>query len=108
VIKREGDKMWNSYDNGTTLGTEGSENGIIVKDEEHSDGARITLEKEAHGVPYAITCGIYGLFVHTVYCSDIESSMKQYENMKKDIEKILIELNDDNMSDLLDEFVNKY
>jgi len=90
VIKRKGGRMWNSYDNGTTLGTEGSENEIIVKDEEHSDGARITLEKEADGVPFAITCGVYGLFVHTVYCSDIGSSMKQYEDMKKDIKKILM------------------
>lgn len=36
--------MWSKIDNGVTIGTEGSEKWIIVKDEEHREGARITLE----------------------------------------------------------------
>ncbi|MDK2801648.1 MAG: hypothetical protein PWQ70_3267 [Clostridiales bacterium] len=100
--------MWYLFDNGSTIGTKGSENGVIIKDEEHESGARITLEKKVnHGIHFAITCGIYGLFVHTVYCSDSEKSTK-YESIKQDIDGLLKELNDDNMSELVDEFVNKY
>ncbi|MTK13686.1 MAG: hypothetical protein F8N39_16950 [Clostridiaceae bacterium] len=71
-------------------------------------GARITLEKEVNrGIPFAITCWIYGLMVHTVYCSDFEKDMK-YESLKQYIERLMKELNDDNISELVEEFVNKY
>lgn len=43
----------------------GSEGGIILLDEEYHQSCRITLEKcERY---YAITCGIYGSMVHTVF-----------------------------------------
>jgi len=34
--------MWSEIDNGETIG---SESGEIIKDEEHSKGARLTIEK---------------------------------------------------------------
>ncbi len=58
--------MWLPYDNGATDGQAGSEGGVILRDEEHDLGARITLERDcSHGVPFAVTCGIYGWFFHT-------------------------------------------
>ena len=51
---------WHAYGNGTSTGMKGSEGGTIVLDEEHSDGARITLEQGGHTAPWAITCGVYG------------------------------------------------
>ncbi len=58
--------MWRSFDNGVTVGQLGSEGGIIVRDEEHEAGARITLERNcSRGVPFSVTCGIYGWFFHT-------------------------------------------
>ncbi len=58
--------MWVAFDNGATIGQRGSEGGIIVRDDEHGDGARITLERGcAHCVPFAVTCGVYGWFFHT-------------------------------------------
>ena len=57
---------WRPFDNGVTIGQRGSEDGIILIDEEHELGARITLEREcSNGVPFAVTCGIYGWFFHT-------------------------------------------
>jgi hypothetical protein len=49
---------WGPAGGATTIGTIGSEGGVIVRDEEHPDGARITLEA-VQGRPYsfAITCG---------------------------------------------------
>lgn len=55
VLKKAGTKMWSEIDNGLTIATEGSEKGIIIKDEEHFEGARITLEEDAGGIPFAIT-----------------------------------------------------
>jgi hypothetical protein len=58
--------MWQPFQNGTTFGQLGSEGGVILRDEEHDSGARITLERDcSHGVPFAVTCGIYGWFFHT-------------------------------------------
>src|SRR5947209_20031862 len=57
---------WQPFDGGATVGQRGSEDGVIVRDEEHDLGARITLERGcSHGVPFAVTCGIYGWFFHT-------------------------------------------
>ena len=57
---------WQPFDNGATVGQRGSEDSVMFRDDEHELGARITLEREcSHGVPFAVTCGIYGWFFHT-------------------------------------------
>jgi len=43
------------YENGSTVGAIGSEDGTILRDELHPDGARITLEQMP--TRSAITCG---------------------------------------------------
>jgi hypothetical protein len=67
---------WRPVDNGATVGQRGSEDGIILVDDEHEAGARITLERDcSNGVPFAITCGIYGWFFHTRFlASDVEAN----------------------------------
>lgn len=61
---------WHPFDGGATVGRRGSETGIILRDEEHDRGARITLERDcSHGIPFAVTCGVYGWFVHTRFLS---------------------------------------
>ena len=53
-------RMWINYQNGSTIGESGTENGNIIFDEEHVDGARITLEQNCHhNIPFAITAGVY-------------------------------------------------
>jgi hypothetical protein len=41
------DDAWYLFDEGRSVGLLGTEEGIIIRDEEHPDGARITLEREA-------------------------------------------------------------
>ena len=43
--------MWEPTDNGKTIGTKGSAEGKIVMDEEHTDGARVTLERGGSNAP---------------------------------------------------------
>jgi hypothetical protein len=58
--------VWSAFEKGATVGHRGSEDGIILRDEEHELGARITLERDCqNGAPFAVTCGIYGWFFHT-------------------------------------------
>jgi hypothetical protein len=44
--------QWQPFRAGTILGETGSDAGVILRDEEHTDGARITLER-------AETSGVY-------------------------------------------------
>lgn len=79
---------WQPFENGQTLGAVGSEKGIILRDEEHREGARITLEQCA-SPPFAITCGIYGLMAHTAFASSKEEGQKLFASMKEGLEELL-------------------
>ena len=83
---------WLPFEAGRTIGTLGSESGIILLDEEHLNGARLTLEKSSVNAPYAITIGIYGLLFHTIFFSDLEKSEVRFNLLKQNIEPILTHL----------------
>lgn len=76
---------WSSYDGGETLGQTGSEGGVILRDEEHEDGARITLEEGGTTAPFAITCGIYGWMFHTTWCGTRQDADARFEQMREGI-----------------------
>lgn len=81
--------LWHPVENGATLSQQGSEHGIIVRDEEHRDGARITLEREVRTIPFAITCGIYGWLVHTAFAANEAEAHGKYAAMKERLHKAL-------------------
>ena len=103
-------ELWEQADNGLTINTVGSENGIIVKDEESVLGARITLERDGATSPYAITCGIYGLFVHTAFWGNLTEANTKYDEMKKEMQAFLLAeaLNEADISDWCRDFANRY
>ena len=94
-------KNWACFANSNTIGTLGSESGIIVEDIEHSDGARITLEKDCGDIPFAITLGIYGTMFHTEYLSELDvakdyvGTCKYYINKYFDLQTIHSNKRDD-------------
>lgn len=72
------------------------EDRLILLDEEHPLGARITLESEscfgaANPAPvyYAITCGIYGLFFHTRFLECEADARNGFDEMKLELARIL-------------------
>jgi hypothetical protein len=84
-----------------------SEGGIVVRDEVHPEGARVTLERDGRTAPWSITCGIYGLMVHTVFCADEPSARSTYDALKADIVRIL-RLPVDEMAHAVGVLVEKY
>ena len=83
------DSYWHPFEGGTTLGQNGSESGVILRDEEHYSEARITLERDTNVAPFAITCGIYGCMMHTRWF-DLESeASSQYDQMKVALSALL-------------------
>lgn len=81
--------LWQAFDDGATLGQDGSERGVLVRDEEHPLGARISLERGAASAPFAITCGIYGCMMHTRFFSQESEACEQYDAMKTSLSALL-------------------
>lgn len=104
---------WYSYDHGATIKSIGSEGGIIVLDEEHASGARITIEKDGIIAPFAITIGIYGLMFHTAFVGDTSEAEAIVEFEKAKIEEMLslIDMQDEaskrRIEDLMQEIASK-
>jgi hypothetical protein len=86
---RRGWMVWLLLDGGSTVGQSGSENGVIVRDEEHGLGARITLERDSQIAPFAIASGIYGWMCHTRFFGSEAEAVAEYERMKDGLVAIL-------------------
>jgi len=105
---------WVPFEQGATLGSRGSESGLILLDEEYWDAARITLERDTSVAPFAITCGIYWLLMHTRFFDAEAAATSAYAAMKADIQTIVdgIDSNDPAIQapaeSLLDHFTDKY
>jgi hypothetical protein len=108
---------WQPVDNGGTIGQRGSEDGKILLDQEHELGARITLERNcSHGIPFAVTCGIYGWFFHTRFIGSENEA--EFAAMSDGLETILhlIPLADDpearpkgaRVTEAIEQFVNQF
>lgn len=101
--------MWKKLD---TIGTTGSEEGIIQNDEEYDNSARITLEtcsRYGNDV-YAITCGVYGSMVHTTF-STKDSILAMYESMKSELQKFvdkMDEMSEEDIQTFYDSFTTRY
>lgn len=79
---------WTPCEKRSTAGAIGSESDEILRDEEHEMGARITLE-EMTDPPFAITCGIHGVMMHTAFAANEMEATDAYEAMKAEIEALL-------------------
>ena len=99
-------KKWIPYKDGSSIGGAGSENGTILYDEEFDGGCRITMEKCPRY--YAITCGVYGSMVHTVFRGD-EDAKDTYEAMKNELGKFMCTATTETEeAEFYDCFCNKY
>jgi hypothetical protein len=98
---------WRAFEEGRTIGTRGSEEGIIVSDDANELGARITLEAGCRAIPFAITCGVSSLMVHTVYASSREAADLLLSSMRADLE-ILANLKHPEAEEAASQFVKRY
>ncbi len=109
--------LWHAFNQGQTLGQKGSEDGIILRDEEHTDLARVTLERDGTTAPFAITCGVYGWLVHTIFLRDQTIGQETFEKVKVELEKIIALIPTEgeatnekyrNLSSAISDFVHRY
>ncbi len=100
--------MWLNMDNGKTIGQSGSEDGIIILDEEYNCASRITLERGGVTAPYSITCGIYGLLVHTIFADCEAEAIEKYNSVKKELQVFMDSSNDDISGEWCKQFINRW
>jgi hypothetical protein len=91
---------WQPFADGETIGTTGTDDGRIVRDEEHLEGARITLEQGCKHAPFAITCGIYGWMIHTCFFAEQWIAEASFDQMKDEIAWILARIPRDASADI--------
>jgi hypothetical protein len=80
---------WGPFEGGASLGAAGTEGGVIVRDDEHPLGARVTLERGGVIGAYAITCGVYGWMVHTCFFGDRAAAEAAFEVIEAELAAIL-------------------
>jgi len=98
--------MWHLFEDGKTLGQVGSENGIIIADEEYEKSCRITIEKDGYTAPFSITCGVYGLMCHTVFSESELDINNKYETIKQELQAFINSNDDEN--DWCEKFTSKW
>jgi hypothetical protein len=61
-----------------------------MADDEHPEGARITLEYNQAWPAYAITCGVYGCMAHTRFFAGEDEARREYAAMKDALAEIAV------------------
>ena len=79
---------WYVFKNCESIGQTGSESELILRDEEHGDGARVTLERVSSNL-FTITCGIYGWMVHTRFFDSEKAGQLGFDETKDELGEIL-------------------
>ncbi|MBI5951968.1 MAG: hypothetical protein HY865_09945 [Chloroflexi bacterium] len=102
---------WFAYDDGRSVGTVSAEGGIVLRDEEHEAGARLTLK---HGANYiSVSCSVYGWMDHTRFFGSMTEAQREFLLMKPPlanmVENILSEgRNDLKMWEAIADFVRRF
>jgi hypothetical protein len=80
---------WHPFDNGSTIGKIETEDGVVIRDEEYGNDARITTGRNGEVAPFAITLGIYGFTFHTSFYGNEMDAQNAFNKIKPEIENIV-------------------
>lgn len=78
---------WFAYNEGITIGAKGPEGDVILMDEAHPIGARVTIKEGAQYV--SVSCNIYNWINHTRFFSTVTEAKREFEIMKDALLQII-------------------
>ena len=78
---------WQPYNHGRSIGVKGAEGGIIVRDEEHPLGARMTI-KQGHDY-VSVSCNISGKIDHTRFFREMKAAEREYSTMQSEMTRVI-------------------
>ena len=102
---------WSIFNKGRTIGSVSAEGGLILSDEEHEEGARITLKR---GTGYvSVSLIVFGWIDHTRFFNTDTDAQCEYRAMKPAAVSILSVINTEGISDIkiweaISEFVRRF
>ena len=102
---------WSAYDNGRSIGKLSAEGGLVMRDEEHSGGARITFKRGSGYI--SVSCNLYGWVDHTRFFGTASDAQREYVAMKAALITVLNVINTDNVKEIkiweaISEFVRRF
>ena len=74
---------WFAYNDGRSIGSLSAEGGVILRDEEHASGARVTLKRGSSYI--SVSCNVYGWMDHTRFFGSITDAQREYTLMKSSL-----------------------
>jgi len=78
---------WVLYNHGKNIGRIGVEGEVILRDEEHVDGAGLTLKRGDSYIP--VSCNIYGCIDHTRFFSTVTDAKRDFVAMKSELGEMM-------------------
>lgn len=78
---------WTPFDGGRSIGSVSGEGDLILYDEEHRDGARITLKRGRQYV--TVSLNIYGWMDHTRFFNTDADAQREYRAMRSATDSLL-------------------
>lgn len=93
---------------GGFAGNVGSEGGTVRLDDDHPKGARITLEEGGVTAPWSVTCGLYGLMLHTAFFASESDARRAVLVMKDRLEAIMNETSEDRVDELVGKLIAEF
>ena len=101
---------WTAFDDGRSIGKVSTEGGVILRDDQHEMGARITLKRGANHI--SISCNIYGKMDHTRFFKTVPEAEREFNPMKKELGKIVSKIKETKdqiwVWDDISEFVRRF
>lgn len=78
---------WTTYRQGSSIGTLSAEGDLILYDQEHADGARITLKRGKEYI--SVSINLYGWMDHTRFFNANLDAQREYRAMRSAMESLL-------------------
>ncbi len=102
---------WRAYDNGRSIGKTSAEGGLIMRDEEHPSGARITFKRGSGYI--SVSCNLYGWVDHTRFFGTTADAQREYVAMKAALTSVLAVINADGVKEIkiweaISDFVRRF
>ncbi len=102
---------WSAYNHGRSIGKTSAEGGLIMRDEEHPGGARITFKRGSGYI--SVSCYLYGWMDHTRFFGTASDAQREYVAMKAALLTVLDVINTENVKDIkiweaISEFVRRF
>ena len=102
---------WVAYEMGRSIGKVSAEGGLIMRDEEHPGGARITFKRGSGHI--SVSCNLYGWVEHTRFFGTTADAQREYVAMKSALANVLGVINTKGVKEIkiweaISDFVRKF